>query len=95
MPLAPEQCEAVRLEQALVLALAGDMDHAYDVAVQTPSPSAGQAAAYAREAACGLIRHAQWLGAIRAASAQLVKGKGALMPPSSFCSQNAGACACQ
>lgn len=79
MPVAAGQREAFRLEQALVLALAGDLDHAYDVAVQAPGPSAGEAAAFAREAACGLMRHVQWLGAVRAASAQLAKGKGKVM----------------
>ncbi len=84
LQVAPAPREALQLEQALVLAAAGKLEHAYDVAQQLPATGcASPSAAFASAATSGLIRHAQWTAALQSAAdqhaklaAQNGKGKG-------------------
>ena len=69
LQVAPRTREALQLEQSLLHAAAGDLEHAYDVAEQLSASHAGTAV-------CGLIRHAQWAAAVRSAAGQRAEPNG-------------------
>jgi hypothetical protein len=50
----------VQLEQARAILLSGDLQHAYDTAVEVLNTKATKEVQFAAHALCGLLCHAMW-----------------------------------